>query len=101
RRGRNWIKELHGRYAIATITDKHMTSQLFIYCYSPIVHSKNADGSKSQGTLRFLKPICVSVIYGRASNNRDQIYVVGIGISVMTKLLLGTNFPSFTPPNKQ
>ncbi|KAI8883571.1 hypothetical protein K501DRAFT_184151, partial [Backusella circina FSU 941] len=97
----NWIKELHGRYAIATITDEHMTYQLCINCYSPIVHSKNADGSKNLGMSRCLNPICVSVIYGRASKNRNQMHVAGIGISVMTKLLFGTNFPLFTPPNKQ
>ncbi|KAI8890966.1 hypothetical protein K501DRAFT_167486, partial [Backusella circina FSU 941] len=101
RRGGNWIKELHGRYTIAAINDEHMTFQLCIYCYSPIVHLKNADGSKSLGTTRCLNPICVSVMYVRASNNRDQMSITGIGISTMTRLLLGTNSPPFTPPNKQ
>lgn len=38
RRGGKWLQKLHGRYDIAAITDEHMTSQLCLYCYSPIVH---------------------------------------------------------------
>ncbi|KAI8887289.1 hypothetical protein K501DRAFT_47014 [Backusella circina FSU 941] len=99
RRG-DWIKELHGRYTIAVINDEHMTSQLCIYCYSPIFLPKNADGSKNLGTTRYLNLICASVIYRRASDNLDQMSATGIGIPAMTRLL-GTNFPPFTPSNKQ
>ncbi|KAI8885502.1 hypothetical protein K501DRAFT_270770 [Backusella circina FSU 941] len=49
------------------------------------LHPKNAGVSKSLRTARCLDPIYVSFIYGRASNNRDQMSAASIGISVMKK----------------
>jgi hypothetical protein len=96
RRGGKWISETHGRYAVAAITDEHMTSQLCIYCFAPIVHPSDQDGNVILGTSRCINYNCPAFKQGRATNNRDKMSAAAIGISGMAKLLLNKDYPPFT-----
>ena len=96
RRGGKWLPRTHKRYAETMITDEHMTSQLCVYCYFPIAHSRTSDESVSLGTVRCLNPNCEAFKHGRATNNRDVMSATAIGISAMTQALLRKSFLPFS-----
>ena len=96
RRGGKWLPRIHKRYAETIITDEHMTSQLCVYCYFPIAHSRTSDESVSLGTVRCLNPNCEAFKHGRATNNRGVMSATAIGISAMTQALLRKSFPPFS-----
>ncbi|KAI9245293.1 hypothetical protein EDC94DRAFT_530325, partial [Helicostylum pulchrum] len=77
----------HSRYVPTIMTDECMTSQLCVYCYSPIVHPQTSYNKKILGSSRCLNPDCSASKHGRATNNRDVMSAAAIGISAMTRVL--------------
>ncbi|KAG1447813.1 hypothetical protein G6F56_009140 [Rhizopus delemar] len=95
RRGGKWLPRTHKRYAETMITDEHMTSQLCVYCYFPIAHSRTSDESVSFETVRCLNPNCEAFKHGRTTNNRDVMSAIAIEISVMAQAPLKKALSSF------
>jgi hypothetical protein len=89
RRGGKWLREKHNRHATTILTDEHMTSQTCVYCFSLIHHP-------ILRTTRCLNPECPAVQNGYATNNRDAMSAMAIGLSMMSKYILEKDLPAFT-----
>ncbi|KAG2233469.1 hypothetical protein BDF21DRAFT_474797 [Thamnidium elegans] len=64
RRGEKWPEKLHSRYISTIMTDEYMSTQLWAYCYFPIVRPRRSDYTKVLGTLRYPKPDCPAFKHG-------------------------------------
>jgi hypothetical protein len=100
--GGHWKeRKNHGRNTHVFITDEYNTSQTCVFCFQKLQHSLRLIENKSgkdkivhvNGAFQCENELCISLMHGQASQGRDALSALAIGLKGLTTLLLGAPFP--------
>ncbi|CEP10874.1 hypothetical protein [Parasitella parasitica] len=102
--GGRWKPQKNSLYSSVLITNEHNTSQTCLYCFRKIFHPlliTEKEGERKvkrrNGVFQCINKECPSVKTARNTNSRDTLSSLAIGLAGLSRLLLGTTFPTFNP----